>query len=135
MITLIMAVEAAHAGQWLLELLSTLGTPNVSRNGGKWQIENDEGWLSVRSAEDVRREYELEEYLDVTAILGEPALYAIEGRPERLVASYIRLLPDNLNILIDNQYGWTAPAKAYKDAIARRSEWLYTPDGIIRRTE
>lgn len=121
---LVMVVPSSQAGDWPLQLLGKLGTPNTS-DPKRWLVDAGEDWIAVSIADDVRHDYDPDRLAAVVEGLVDPKFYLIESHLVDLMTKYVQLLPENVDLKIDNDHGWIASAKEFKEAIAMHANWLY----------
>jgi hypothetical protein len=124
MITVVLAITRHQAGNWLLERLNLLGKPHTS-DPDRWSVEVADDWLAVAKADYVREDYEPDELESLARRVSDPAFYVLEAHTENIAARYIKTLPEDLELLIDNDHGWIAPVSDYKEAMAEGLDWLH----------
>ena len=120
-----MAVSRHQSGAWPLELLRKLGNPNTS-DTMRWSVDVGDDWIAVSNATRVVEDYDEDDISLIHKAIGDVDFYILESRTDRIMACYIKALPDHSKILIDNDHGWIAPVEAYKAAILAGVDWLYT---------
>ena len=129
--TLIMIVEASQAGNWPLKQLTKMGEPNMS-DPLRWSLDLESDWIAVSIADDVREDYEPIDLATLMEKFGSFSLYLLEAHTAVILARYICILPNISGLLIDNDHGWIAPAKEYKEAIMQNADWLYAKNSPLR---
>jgi len=83
-----------------------------------------EDWISVVDDPSIVEDIESDALSRMHIWPGGTEFFLVEARTEAALRRYVEMLPDDKNLLIDNDHGWIADAQAYKRAIANNDDWL-----------
>lgn len=121
----IMAVAREHAGTWPVEQLRQFGQPYMT-DPERWMVDMGEDWIAVVDDPSIVEDIEPGTLSRMQIWLGGTEFFLVEARTEAALRRYVEMLPDDKNLLIDNDHGWIADAQAYKRSIANNNDWLHT---------
>ncbi len=85
-----------------------------------------EDWIAVVDDQSIVEDIEPQALSRMQIWSGGTEFFLVEARTEAALRRYVEMLPDDKNLLIDNDHGWIADAQAYKRAIANNDDWLHT---------
>jgi hypothetical protein len=69
------------------------------------QKTTDTGWIRAYRADEVRDDYEPDEWQIVEGHLPEPISYLVEWRDDELLVALVRSAPEGAAVVIDNDHG------------------------------
>lgn len=109
--TLILLVERESSWSPLVWALEQGGE---SAEDGRVVIEGRLGWLSIEPDQSVLDDFNDDERADAVAALVDPSLFVVEWRGDVLIETFVRAVPSDSRVFVDNEHGVFAPAAALK---------------------
>ena len=109
--TLILLVERESSWSPLVWALEQGGE---SAEDGRVVIEGRLGWLSIEPDQSVLDDFDDDERADAVAALVDPSLFVVEWRGDVLIETFVRAVPPDSRVFVDNEHGVFAPAAALK---------------------
>ena len=119
-----MAVARRHAGSWPIELLQQFEKSYMT-DPERWIVDIGDGWIAVVNDQSIAGDFEPEVLERMQASTGGTEFSLVEARMEAALRRYVEMLPDDKDLLIDNDHGWIADVRAYKRAVANNDDWLH----------
>jgi len=109
--TLILLLE--NESSWS-PLVWALEQGGESTEDGRVVIEGALGWLSIEPDQSVLDDFADEERADAVAALVDPALFVVEWRGDALIETFVRAVPIDCRVFVDNEHGVFAPVAAIR---------------------
>lgn len=110
--TLILLVESESSWSPLVWALEQGGE---SAEDGRVVIEGRLGWLSIEPDQSVLDDFDDDERADAVAALVDPSLFVIEWRGDVLIENFVRAVPSDSRVFVDNEHGVFAPVTILKN--------------------
>ncbi|WP_313914728.1 hypothetical protein [Tahibacter sp.] len=110
--TLILLVESESSWSPLVWALEQGGE---SAEDGRIVIEGRLGWLSIEPDQSVLDDFDDDERADAVAALVDPSLFVIEWRGDVLIETFVRAVPSDSRVFVDNEHGVFAPVTVLRN--------------------
>lgn len=110
--TLILLVESESSWSPLVWALEQGGE---SAEDGRVVIEGRAGWLSIEPDQSVLDDFDDDERADAVAALVDPSLFVIEWRGDVLIETFVRAVPSDSRVFVDNEHGVFAPVTVLRN--------------------
>lgn len=120
----VMAVARRNSGSWPMELLQNFGKPYLT-DPERWMVDMGDDWIAVVNDQSIAGDFEPDVLKRMQVSTGGTEFFLVEARMEAALRRYVEMLPDDKDLLIDNDHGWIADVRAYKRAIANNDDWLH----------
>jgi len=88
-------------------------------------VDMGEDWIAVVADQSIVEDIEPDALNRMRIWPGGTEFFLVEARTEAALRRYVETLPDDKNLLIDNDHGWIADVRTYKRAIANNDDWLH----------
>jgi hypothetical protein len=104
--TLILLVESDSS--WS-PLIWAMHNAAESTDDGRVVIGGRLGWLAIHADQSILDDFDDDEKADALGALVEPAIFVVEWRGDPLIERFVKDVPSDCRVFVDNDHGVFAP--------------------------